>query len=64
MNSVKVAILNVTGYAGISLAKILEKHPNVKIASVTGRSDVGKQLSEIFPHMDSLDIVIEEEVSE
>ena len=64
MNSVKVAILNVTGYAGISLAKILQKHPNVKIASVTGRSDVGKQLSEIFPHMDSLDIVIEEEVSE
>ena len=64
MNSLKVAILNVTGYAGISLVKILQKHPNVKIASVTGRSDAGKQLSEIFPHMDSLDIVIEEEVSE
>ena len=58
MNSVKIAILNITGYAGISLARILHKHPNVEIVSVTGRSDAGKQLNEIFPHMDSLDIQI------
>ena len=64
MNSVKIAILNITGYAGISLARILHRHPNVEIVSVTGRSDAGKQLSEIFPHMDSLDIQIEQEVSE
>ena len=63
MDSVKIAILNITGYAGINLAKILHGHPGVEIVSVTGRSDAGKQLSEIFPHMDALDIKIEQEVS-
>lgn len=63
MDSVKIAILNITGYAGINLAKILHGHPSVEIVSVTGRSDAGKQLSEIFPHMDALDIKIEQEVS-
>ena len=63
MDSVKIAILNITGYAGINLARILHSHPNVEIVSVTGRSDAGKQLSEIFPHMAPLDIPIEQEVS-
>ena len=63
MDSVKIAILNITGYAGLNLAKILHGHPSVEIVSVTGRSDAGKQLSEIFPHMDALDIKIEQEVS-
>tara|TARA_B100000686_G_scaffold147909_1_gene155282 strand:+ start:1819 stop:2856 length:1038 start_codon:yes stop_codon:yes gene_type:complete len=63
VDSVKIAILNITGYAGINLAKILHGHPSVEIVSVTGRSDAGKQLSEIFPHMDALDIKIEQEVS-
>ena len=60
MDSVKIAILNITGYAGINLARILHGHPSVEIVSVTGRSDAGKQLSEIFPHMDALDIKIEQ----
>lgn len=63
MDSVKIAILNITGYAGINLARILHSHPNVEIVSVTGRSDAGKQLSDIFPHMAPLDIPIEQEVS-
>jgi|TARA_Y100001960_G_scaffold272330_1_gene299724 N-acetyl-gamma-glutamyl-phosphate reductase len=63
VDSVKIAILNITGYAGINLARILHGHPSVEIVSVTGRSDAGKQLSEIFPHMDALDIKIEQEVS-
>jgi len=63
VDSVKIAILNITGYAGINLARILHSHPNVEIVSVTGRSDAGKQLSEIFPHMAPLNIPIEQEVS-
>ena len=63
MDSVKIAILNITGYAGINLARILHGPPSVEIVSVTGRSDAGKQLSEIFPNMDALDIKIEQEVS-
>ena len=52
-----------TGYAGISLARILHRHPNVEIAAITGRSEAGKRLSEIFPHLSSLDMEIEKEVS-
>ena len=32
----KVGIINVTGYAGSELARILHRHPEVEITSVTG----------------------------
>ena len=38
----KVGIINVTGYAGAELARILNVHPEVDITSVTGRSGAGK----------------------
>ena len=58
----KVGILNVTGYAGSELARILYGHPEVKIASVTGRSAAGQKLGEVFPHLSHLDLVIEPEL--
>ena len=33
----KVGILNVSGYAGMELARILHRHPDVQLTSVTGR---------------------------
>ena len=45
----KVGIINVTGYAGLELARILYQHPEVTIASVTGRSLAGKKLGRGFP---------------
>jgi N-acetyl-gamma-glutamyl-phosphate reductase len=59
---VKVGIINVTGYAGSELARILYQHPEVKIASVTGRSAAGQQLDEVFPHLSSLDLTITPEL--
>ena len=59
----KVGIINVTGYSGSELARILRRHPEVKIASVTGRSAAGQRLGEVFPHLDSLDLTIEPELS-
>lgn len=58
----KVGIINVTGYAGIELARILYRHPEVKIASVTGRSAAGKKLGEVFPHLVELDMTITEDL--
>jgi N-acetyl-gamma-glutamyl-phosphate reductase len=54
----KVGIINVTGYAGSELARILDRHPEVEIASVTGRSAAGKRLPEVLPHLWRLDIPI------
>ena len=45
---IKVGIINVTGYGGAELARILYNHKSVKIVSVTGRSLVGKKLNEVF----------------
>ncbi len=63
MTKVKVGIINVTGYSGSELARILHRHPEVEIASVTGRSAVGQRLGEVFPHLDRLDLTVEPELS-
>jgi N-acetyl-gamma-glutamyl-phosphate reductase len=54
----KVGIINVTGYAGAEVARILSGHKEVDIACVTGRSGAGKNISDIFPHLANLDIEI------
>lgn len=53
-------ILNVTGYAGAELARLLHGHPDVRLAAVTGRSAAGKRLSDVFPHLWALDLPIAE----
>jgi len=64
MSKVKVGIINVTGYAGVELARLLAQHLEVELISVTGRSAAGRRLGEVFPHLSSLDLVIEAELSE
>ena len=59
----KVGIINITGYAGSELARILYRHPEVEITSVTGRSAAGQQLNEVFPHLTAMNMTIEPELS-
>ena len=59
----KAAIINVTGYAGIELARILHRHPEVEIAGVTGRSQAGETLGAALPHLDRLGLVIEPDIT-
>ena len=54
----KVGIINVTGYGGSEIARILHRHPEVEITSVTGRSGAGKRLGEVYPHLSALDLQI------
>lgn len=60
----KVGIINVTGYAGIELARILFQHEEFEISGVTGRSAVGKKLGEVYPQMWALDLTITAELTE
>ncbi len=64
MKKVKTGIINVTGYAGLELARILSRHPQVELASVTGRSTVGKRLNEIFPHLADSHLIVETELGD
>lgn len=59
---VKVGILAGTAYSGIELVRILNRHPNAEIVSVTGRSSAGKTLNEVFPHLSPIDLTITEEL--
>ena len=60
----KVGIINVTGYAGSELARILYRHPHVEISSVTGRSAAGQKLGSVFPHLSALDLEITEDLAD
>jgi N-acetyl-gamma-glutamyl-phosphate reductase len=59
MAKVKVGIINVTGYVGIELARLLCQHPEVELVSVTGRSAAGQKLGQAFPHLANIDLTIE-----
>jgi len=59
MSKTRVGIVNVTGYAGVELARLLVRHPGVELTSVTGRSAAGQKLGKVFPHLYSLDMTIE-----
>ena len=63
-NKIRVGIVNVTGYAGVELARLLSRHPSVELVSVSGRSAAGKKLGEVFPHLASVDLTITAELGE
>lgn len=54
----KAGIINVTGYAGSELARLLCNHPNVELTAVTGRSAAGQKLADVFPHLADIDLPI------
>ena len=54
----RVGIVNVTGYAGAEIARLLARHAAVEIAWVTGRSEAGKRLASVFPHLREIDQVM------
>ncbi len=58
MVKTRVGIINVTGYAGSELARILYRHTDVEVVQVTGRSAAGKMLSEVFPYLRDADIKV------
>jgi len=62
--TMKVGILNVTGYAGAELARLLYHHPGVRLVSVTGRGAVGQRLGQVFPHLSAIDLSVEAELDE
>ncbi len=64
MSKTRVGIINVTGYAGVELARLLHQHPQVELASVTGRSAAGQRLGKVFPHLASVDLGIEAELGD
>ncbi len=49
VNSVKVGIIGVAGYAGGELARLLGVHPNAQLAYVSSNSGAGMPLADVLP---------------
>ena len=64
MSKTRAGIINVTGYAGAELARILSQHPEVELVSVTGRSAAGQKLDSVFPHLAGIDLTIDSRLGE
>jgi N-acetyl-gamma-glutamyl-phosphate reductase len=64
MSKIRVGIINVTGYAGVELARLLDRHPEAEVTSVTGRSAAGQTLGTIFPHLVHKKLIIDTALDE
>ena len=50
-----VGIVGASGYTGEELTKLLQKHPEVEITTLTSRTHEGKKISEVFTSIKGLD---------
>jgi N-acetyl-gamma-glutamyl-phosphate reductase len=62
MPKIRAGIINVTGYIGAELARLLCQHPQVKLVTVTGRSAAGQKLGDVFPSLAGTNYTIEAEL--
>lgn len=60
----RVGVINVAGYAGAELARILARHPGVELVEVTGRSAAGQPLAKVFAHLAELGMDVVAEIAE
>jgi N-acetyl-gamma-glutamyl-phosphate reductase len=47
--SPRVIVAGATGFAGALAAHLLWRHPRFELAAITGRSEVGRRLDELYP---------------
>lgn len=50
-NTLNIAILGASGYTGAELIRLLAGHPHAKIVLLTGDSQAGKPIGEVYPHL-------------
>ena len=62
MPKIRAGIINVTGYIGAELARLLCQHPQVKLIAVTGRSAAGQKLADVFPSFEGTSYTIKDEL--
>jgi N-acetyl-gamma-glutamyl-phosphate reductase len=65
MLMIRAQIVGATGYGGLGIVELILRHPQIQIASLLAKSDVGKPLSEFFPHLRGFcDQVVEDATAE
>jgi N-acetyl-gamma-glutamyl-phosphate reductase len=61
---IRAGIIGATGYVGAELARLLHQHPEVSLTSVASIDDVGKRLGEVFPHLHTVELRVEEKLGD
>lgn len=57
----RAQIVGATGYGGLGMTEQLLRHPDIEISALLAKTDVGKPLSEFFPHLRGFcDRIVEE----
>ena len=51
---IKTVILGASGYTGAELLRLLHHHPHVEIQALSGESQAGKEIAEVYPHLRGL----------
>ena len=51
MNKIKVGIVGAGGYGGCGAIELLLKHPQAEVSALMDKQDVGKPVSELYPHL-------------
>lgn len=49
--NINTVILGASGYTGAELLRILKTHPAFRISVLTGDSQAGKEMGEVYPHL-------------
>jgi N-acetyl-gamma-glutamyl-phosphate reductase len=52
----KIGILGASGYTGADAVRLLARHPNAEIVTLTANTHAGKSMAEVFPHFFMLDL--------
>lgn len=52
--TVNIAIIGASGYTGAELVRILAQHPHARLTLLTGDSQAGKPLGEVYAHLGGL----------
>ena len=47
----KIGIVGGTGYTGVELLRLLARHPEIEIATVTSRTEAGRPVCDVYPNL-------------
>lgn len=53
-NRINIAILGASGYTGAELLRLLAYHPHANVVALSGDSQAGKLIGEVYPHLSHL----------
>ncbi len=47
----RAVIVGATGFGGLGLLELLYRHPEIEVTELYARKDIGKKISDVFPHL-------------